>query len=61
MPRVFFFLLYRYIVTDCDSLEVMFKDQKFLDDMPEDAVAQALRAGKSFTYFHIIVEIKILL
>lgn len=44
-----FFLLYRYIVTDCDSLDVMFKDQKFLDDMPEDAVAQALRAGRSFT------------
>ncbi|KZV57076.1 beta-xylosidase/alpha-L-arabinofuranosidase 1-like [Dorcoceras hygrometricum] len=34
-----------YIVSDCDSIEVMINHQKWLKDEPEDAVAQALKAG----------------
>lgn len=34
-----------YIVSDCDSIEVMVDKQKFLGDAPEDAVAKVLRAG----------------
>ncbi|KAI5670888.1 hypothetical protein M9H77_11252 [Catharanthus roseus] len=34
-----------YIVSDCDSVEVMVDRQRFLGYSPEDAVAQVLRAG----------------
>lgn len=34
-----------YIVSDCDSIEVMVHDHKFLDDTKEDAVARTLKAG----------------
>ncbi|KAL6008777.1 hypothetical protein ACLOJK_022003 [Asimina triloba] len=34
-----------YIVSDCDSIEVIVDSQRFLDDTPEDAVRQVLRAG----------------
>ncbi|KAJ8562653.1 hypothetical protein K7X08_031105 [Anisodus acutangulus] len=37
--------LHGYIVSDCDSIEVMLNDQKWLGDAPEDAVAQGLKAG----------------
>ncbi|KAL7211477.1 hypothetical protein ACSBR2_014359 [Camellia fascicularis] len=37
--------LHGYIVSDCDSIEVMLDDQKWLHDEPEDAVSQALKAG----------------
>ncbi|XP_006858943.2 beta-xylosidase/alpha-L-arabinofuranosidase 1 [Amborella trichopoda] len=37
--------LHGYIVSDCDSLEVMHHGHKFLNDTPEDTVAQTLRAG----------------
>ncbi|KAL0398360.1 UNVERIFIED_CONTAM: putative beta-D-xylosidase 5 [Sesamum radiatum] len=37
--------LHGYIVSDCDSIEVMLHGQKWLNDEPEDAVAQALKAG----------------
>ncbi|ERN20408.1 hypothetical protein AMTR_s00068p00087460 [Amborella trichopoda] len=37
--------LHGYIVSDCDSLEVMHLHQKFLNDTPEDTVAQTLRSG----------------
>ncbi|XP_073294678.1 probable beta-D-xylosidase 5 [Primulina huaijiensis] len=37
--------LHGYIVSDCDSIEVMINHQKWLKDEPEDAVAQALKAG----------------
>ncbi|XP_052210535.1 probable beta-D-xylosidase 5 [Diospyros lotus] len=37
--------LHGYIVSDCDSLEVMVDGHKWLGDTPEDAVAQALKAG----------------
>ncbi|CAL9192290.1 probable beta-D-xylosidase 2 [Musa acuminata AAA Group] len=37
--------LHGYIVSDCDSIDVLLNTQKFLDDTPEDAVAQVLRAG----------------
>ncbi|XP_068639559.1 probable beta-D-xylosidase 5 [Aristolochia californica] len=37
--------LHGYIVADCDSLEVMHHDHKWLNDEPEDAVAQTLEAG----------------
>ncbi|XWS07572.1 hypothetical protein CRYUN_Cryun41cG0000400 [Craigia yunnanensis] len=34
-----------YIVSDCDSIEVIVTDHKWLSDTPEDAVAQTLKAG----------------
>ncbi|XP_021686167.2 probable beta-D-xylosidase 5 [Hevea brasiliensis] len=37
--------LHGYIVSDCDSIEVMVDDQEFLSDTNEDAVAQTLKAG----------------
>ncbi|XAR72445.1 Non-reducing end alpha-L-arabinofuranosidase, partial [Bertholletia excelsa] len=37
--------LHGYIVSDCDSIEVMIDHQHWLNDQPEDAVAQALKAG----------------
>ncbi|CAB4306790.1 unnamed protein product [Prunus armeniaca] len=37
--------LHGYIVSDCDSIDVMVDDHKFLDDTKEDAVAQAFKAG----------------
>ncbi|KAH7676325.1 Xylan 1,4-beta-xylosidase protein [Dioscorea alata] len=37
--------LHGYIVSDCDSIEVMMDAHKFNDDAPEDAVAQVLQAG----------------
>ncbi|KAK3032668.1 hypothetical protein RJ639_036732 [Escallonia herrerae] len=37
--------LHGYINSDCDSIEVIMDDQKWLSDEPEDAVAQVLRAG----------------
>lgn len=40
-----FCLSCRYIVSDCDSIDVMVDDHKFLDDTKEDAVAQAFKAG----------------
>ncbi|KAK6124078.1 hypothetical protein DH2020_042163 [Rehmannia glutinosa] len=39
--------LHGYIVSDCDSIQVILDDHKWLDDEPEDAVAQALKAGNS--------------
>lgn len=33
-------------MSDCDSIEVMIDNQKWLNDKPEDAVSQALKAGK---------------
>nr|GMD06537.1 beta-xylosidase/alpha-L-arabinofuranosidase 1-like [Ipomoea batatas] len=38
--------LHGYIVSDCDSIDVMVNDHKWLSDQPEDAVAQTLKAGK---------------
>ncbi|XP_038680677.1 probable beta-D-xylosidase 5 [Tripterygium wilfordii] len=37
--------LHGYIVADCDSIEVMVDDHKFLNDTKEDAVARVLKAG----------------
>lgn len=37
--------LHGYIVSDCDSIQVMVENQRFLGDTPEDATAQVLRAG----------------
>ncbi|KAI6703474.1 hypothetical protein NL676_012610 [Syzygium grande] len=37
--------LHGYIVSDCDSVQVMVDYQKFLGDTNEDAVARALKAG----------------
>ncbi|XP_052206829.1 probable beta-D-xylosidase 5 [Diospyros lotus] len=37
--------LHGYIVSDCDSIEVMIDGHKWLGDTPEDAVAQTLKAG----------------
>ncbi|XP_012072480.1 probable beta-D-xylosidase 5 [Jatropha curcas] len=37
--------LHGYIVSDCDSIEVMVNDHKFLGDTKEDAVARTLKAG----------------
>ncbi|KAJ0980001.1 hypothetical protein J5N97_015475 [Dioscorea zingiberensis] len=37
--------LHGYIVSDCDSIDVMIKNHKFNDDTSEDAVAQVLLAG----------------
>ncbi|KAJ8768328.1 hypothetical protein K2173_021481 [Erythroxylum novogranatense] len=34
-----------YIVSDCDSVEVLVNDHKYLADTPEDGVAQTLKAG----------------
>jgi len=36
----------RYIVADCDSIEVMVNDHKWLDVDNETAVAYTLQAGK---------------
>lgn len=36
---------YRYITSDCDSVQVMHMGHKFLNDTEEDAVAQVLQAG----------------
>ncbi|KAF2282803.1 hypothetical protein GH714_043094 [Hevea brasiliensis] len=38
--------LHGYIVSDCDSIEVMVHGQKWLGDTQEDAVSQVLKAGK---------------
>ena len=35
----------RYIVSDCDSVEVLFKDQHYTKT-PEEAAAQTILAGK---------------
>lgn len=40
--------LFRYIVSDCDSVKVMVEDAHYLQDTNEDAVAQTLKAGKFF-------------
>ncbi|KAJ0083072.1 hypothetical protein Patl1_10162 [Pistacia atlantica] len=37
--------LHGYIVSDCDSIDVMVNKHKFLGDTNEDAVAQTLKAG----------------
>ncbi|KAF2314665.1 hypothetical protein GH714_028370 [Hevea brasiliensis] len=37
--------LHGYIVADCDSIQVMVDDHKYLSDTKEDAVAQTLKAG----------------
>ncbi|KAL2484224.1 putative beta-D-xylosidase 5 [Forsythia ovata] len=37
--------LHGYIVSDCDSIEVIINHHKWLKDLPEDAVAQGLKAG----------------
>ncbi|KAI3410324.1 Fn3_like domain-containing protein [Psidium guajava] len=37
--------LHGYIVSDCDSIEVMVDNHKFLSDTNEDAVARTLKAG----------------
>ncbi|KAL2473743.1 putative beta-D-xylosidase 5 [Forsythia ovata] len=37
--------LHGYIVSDCDSVQVMIDNHKWLSDEPEDAVSQALKAG----------------
>ncbi|KAL3741535.1 hypothetical protein ACJRO7_017061 [Eucalyptus globulus] len=37
--------LHGYIVADCDSIQVMVDDHKFLNDTNEDAVARTLKAG----------------
>ncbi|XP_068655867.1 beta-xylosidase/alpha-L-arabinofuranosidase 1-like [Aristolochia californica] len=37
--------LHGYIVSDCDSIEVMLHGHKWLGDVPEDAISQALEAG----------------
>ncbi|CAN6466656.1 unnamed protein product [Victoria cruziana] len=37
--------LHGYIVSDCDSIEVMLHGHKFLQDTEEDAISQALAAG----------------
>ncbi|XP_009603777.1 probable beta-D-xylosidase 5 isoform X2 [Nicotiana tomentosiformis] len=37
--------LHGYIVSDCDSIDVMLHGHKWLGDEPEDAVAQGLKAG----------------
>lgn len=38
---------HRYIVSDCDSAEVIHDAQKWLGDTQEDTVAQVLKAGKT--------------
>lgn len=35
----------RYIVSDCDSIETMVDDLQWMNDEPENAVAQVMRAG----------------
>lgn len=40
-----FFVCNRYIVSDCDSIQVLVDNHKYLGDTREDAVAQTLRAG----------------
>lgn len=42
------FSLDRYIVSDCDSIEVMVDGHKWLGDTQEDAVSQVLKAGKCY-------------
>ncbi|KAF8031090.1 hypothetical protein BT93_D0318 [Corymbia citriodora subsp. variegata] len=37
--------LHGYIVSDCDSIEVMVKYHEFLGDTPEEAAARSLKAG----------------
>lgn len=52
LDQVFFFQcssfelkMHRYIVSDCDSLQVMHDNQKWLNYTREESVAQALKAG----------------
>ncbi|KAJ4850172.1 putative beta-D-xylosidase 5 [Turnera subulata] len=40
--------LHGYIVSDCDSIEVLVDGHHWLGDTKEDAVAHTLRAGESF-------------
>ncbi|KAL5710987.1 xylan 1,4-beta-xylosidase [Ranunculus cassubicifolius] len=56
--------LHGYIVADCDSVKVMVEDHKYLNDTPEDAVAQAFKAGLDLdcgTYYtdHAIQAVKL--
>ncbi|KAF8401238.1 hypothetical protein HHK36_012170 [Tetracentron sinense] len=46
--------LHGYIVADCDSIEVMIDGHKFLNDTPEEAVAQTLKAGKFHNLLHLL-------
>ncbi|URE40679.1 Glycosyl hydrolase family 3 N terminal domain [Musa troglodytarum] len=51
--------LHGYIVSDCDSLEVMHHGHKWLGDTPEAAVSQTLRAGLDLDcgdYFYSFTE-----
>lgn len=42
---IYYLLILRYIVSDCDSIQVLVDDHKWLGDTKEDAVAQTLKAG----------------
>lgn len=46
---LFDFFFFRYIVSDCDSIEVMHDSVKWLGYTEEEAVAQVMRAGTNFT------------
>jgi hypothetical protein len=39
-------LFYRYIVSDCDSIQVMVDNHKWLGNTKEDVVAQVLTKGR---------------
>lgn len=44
----------RYISSDCDSLDVMFKDMRY-EKTPEEVTADALNAGNSSGYCIILL------
>ncbi|KAJ4826621.1 hypothetical protein Tsubulata_002221 [Turnera subulata] len=48
--------LHGYIVSDCDSVEVLVDQHKWLGDSNEDAVAHTLRAGKSCVKYLLIPD-----
>lgn len=58
--------VFRYIVADCDSVEVIAERQRWLHDSPEAAIAETLKAGefslnkiyKNFIFFLFILIMK---
>lgn len=50
--------IFRYIVSDCDSIEVMVDNQTWINDKFEDAASQTLRAGLFIMYILSVPKLK---
>lgn len=50
--------IFSYIVSDCDSIEVMVDNQTWINDKFEDAASQTLRAGLFIMYILSVPKLK---